>query len=223
MPCRASGAHAAPRPRARARLPDRHGQCAGRAVILICAAEEHGSAPCCSTTGRRATCGPGSSPAARRPFLSKNFATTISPWVVTPRRAGAVPRALRACGDQPQPSPTRSRLANRLAAPSTSCSRSVCRRRRCARRRAAPVADANEFPRFTDRRPASSPTTPSAAATSVAATCSARGTQSGPGAGAARCWSERRRQEADHAGQRRDANLPVRRRQHRTRRPLRAA
>jgi fumarylacetoacetase len=40
------------------------------------------SAWCCSTTGRRATSRPGST-SRWGPFLAKNFATTISPWIVT--------------------------------------------------------------------------------------------------------------------------------------------
>jgi hypothetical protein len=45
------------------------------------------------------------------PFLSKNFATTISPWVVT--LEARLPRALQRPADDPQPLPYLDAAANR--------------------------------------------------------------------------------------------------------------
>ena len=68
--------------RARARLLHRHALAARRAGAGRCGRRCTCSASASSTTGRRATSRPGSR-SRSGPFLAKNFATTVSPFVVT--------------------------------------------------------------------------------------------------------------------------------------------
>ena len=68
--------------RTRARHLHRPGQRARRADRAWTRPRSTSSASACSTTGRRATCRPGNT-SRSGPFLSKNFATTVSPWIVT--------------------------------------------------------------------------------------------------------------------------------------------
>ena len=134
---------AAPRLRARSRCVRRPRQCARRRPSRSPRPSSTCSVCACSMTGRRATCRPGST-SRSGPFLGKNFATTISPWMVTlealapfrtpwlaPRRgAGATRlsrciRTLRAAG------------AHRHPARGLAAERAHARRRAAA---AAPVA-----------------------------------------------------------------------------------
>ena len=152
------------------------------------------SASRCSTTGARAT--------SRRweyqplgPFLSKNFASTVSPWIVTlealaPFRS-AFARARRATRRRCR---TSTRPPTASAAPSTSSSRSGCRRRamRAGRRMRGDVISRSNF------ADAAYWTVAQLVAHHTVNGCNLRsgdlfgsGTLSGPaaGAGAARCWS----------------------------------
>ena len=65
---------------------------------LICSAWH------CSTTGRRATSRAGST-SRSGPFLSKNFARTFSPWLVTTEALAPFRAAFERPAGDPQPLP----------------------------------------------------------------------------------------------------------------------
>ena len=147
----------------------------------------------CSTTGRRATSRPGST-SRSGPFLAKNFATTISPWIVTLRGAGAVPRAAstRPAGD-PQPLPyldsprNRERGAIDIALRGAAADRGDARRRACRR---SALRRSNFRDAYWTRGAAARPPQQRTAATCSPATCSAPARSRARSRGrAARCWS----------------------------------
>ena len=117
----------------------------------------------CSTTGRRATCRPGST-SRSGPFLSKNFATHALALDRDDGGAGAVPRAVRAARRATRSRcPTSTRRPTASTARSTSRWRSGCRPRRCARPARPPVRLSQRqrrASRLLDRRAAASRTTP---------------------------------------------------------------
>ena len=192
----------------------------GTARASIC------SASACSTTGRRAT--------SRRweyqplgPFLGKNFATTVSPWVVTRGGAGAVPhRRVRAAAGDP-----------RAAAVSRRCRRPARRRlrhharglslrpRRCGEQGTAPLRlTQTSFATCTGRSRRWWRTTPATAATSARRSDRLR---HGVGPGEIELGqparTHRARQRADRTAERREARLPRGRRRDHLPRLLRQA
>ena len=110
------------------------GNAAGEPIPIDEAEDARVRPAACSTTGRPATSRPGNT-SRSGPFLSKNFASTISPWIVTLEALAPYPRAVRAARGRPAaaalPGSTRRTGA---PAPSTSSWRCCCRPRRCAQR-----------------------------------------------------------------------------------------
>ena len=114
------------------------------------------------------------------PFLAKNFATTISPWIVTldalePFRA---PAFARPAGD-PAPLPYLSAPQDQAAAGSTSRSK-LAPLGRDARRGTSPARVVGQSSRCTGHSPSLSRTTRAMAATCAPATCSAAAPSRGP-------------------------------------------
>ena len=166
----------------------------------------------CSTTGRRATSRPGST-SRSGPFLSKNFASTMSPWIVTMEALAP----FRAPFDAARPAtrsrcPTSTRPPTASAARSTSSSRSGCRPRRCAQ-----PGHAGDRLTHVELSPTPTGRVAQLVAHHTVNGCNLQpgdlfgtGTLSGPTPEQAGSLLEltQRRQAADHAAQRRDAHLP---------------
>jgi fumarylacetoacetase len=74
------------------------------------------------------------------PFLAKNFASTVSPWIVTMEALQRFRSAFERPLGEPQPLPYSTHPPTVNAAPSTSSWRCGCRRRRCRRRASHRIA-----------------------------------------------------------------------------------
>ena len=148
------------------------------------------------------------------PFLAKNFATTVSPWVVTmealePFRVPPVARPAGDPGAAAVPRRRRGPRARRLRrdARGVRSRRADARAAGCRRYRLSPSSLAATCTGRWARCPR---TTRATAATCGPATCSASGTVSGPAKDAPRlpARADVARHGADHAARRRDAALP---------------
>jgi 2-keto-4-pentenoate hydratase/2-oxohepta-3-ene-1,7-dioic acid hydratase in catechol pathway len=73
------------------------------------------------------------------PFLAKNFASTLSPWIVTMEALAPFRAKFERPAGDPQPLPYLDAPSNREAARSTSRSKCCCRPRRCAPKAIAPA------------------------------------------------------------------------------------
>ena len=178
-------------PRAGAGLPDRRRQCAGRADRRSTQAEEHlfGIVLLNDWSARDVQAWEYQ---PLGPFLSKNFATTISPWVVTPEALAPFRVPFERPAGDPQPLPYLDSAANRAARRHRHHARGVrCRRRACARPGAPHerLMQSNFRDSYWTIAQLIAHHT-STAATSAPATCSARARSPAPRRGrAARCSS----------------------------------
>ena len=170
------------------------------------------SACACSTTGRRATSRPGNTSRWGR-SSPKNFATTISPWIVTLEALAPfrVPWT-RPAGD-PQPLPYLDIAGERARRRARHPARGLASRRRAMRAAGVPAAApvALQLPRrLLDRGADASRTTPSTAATCSPATCSAAARSPGrrPEEAGSLLELTAGRQAAADAAERRDPHLP---------------
>ena len=200
-----------PAPRLRARARHLRRAAATRRAIRSRSseAERMCSALRCSTTGARAT--------SRRweyqplgPFLSKNFASTLSPWIVTLEALAPFRAPFTRPEGDPAPLPYLDSPATAKPARSTSRWKSGCRPRRCARRACAatPVRSNFRDAYWTMAQLVTHHTVNG---------CNLQpgdlfgsGTHSGPGTrpGRLAAGARRRRQAAAAPCQRRDAQLP---------------
>ena len=137
----------AARLRARTGRADRRRQRAGRADRHDASRRARCSASCCSTTGRRATCRPGSTSRSGR-SCRRTSRRTISPWVVTMEALAPYRAAFERPAGDPQPLPYLDSETNRRAGAIDIDARDLAADRADARRRRARRApDAVELSR----------------------------------------------------------------------------